>query len=269
MIPILLLLALGAASVAYVIVGMTRNDLWEIKTKRIVNERPNSRALRKRPPVGAVIKGHATQECSHSIRTNKYKKLTTFHAGNSNAETLLLRLDSSTKLEARSVLEAVKQLAVGHHRQTINITPLLVMGRDSLSLLKTYATLARLPFAQARAGFNIPSDFSVSTQTVSGRSFDYAVRAVKLMNAVLFVYACYSAAHFQQPEMLLIYVVSLASWITWSVVRYPYFSAVKKLSLLLLSPVSYVYFVHLALTSPFETPYHSRASNLTGAQAGP
>jgi len=253
MIPFILLFGLGTIVVLFVIVGMALDDIQDVKTKRAFKKHPHARKWRNRPQVDVVMGDNVSDGLLRSIRGNSYKKLR-IADGTSHSSNLRLTTTDDAQLGHTTVQESVKRLNANTKAQTVSFVPVIKMPVTTTKLFHTYTLLARLPFVSARSGFNIPSQFSVSKHDCEApQLFIVATMILKWSNIALFMYGCYAAAVLNQPELILLYACILAFWLTWSILRYPYFSFAQKITLLILSPASFIYFVFLAIASPFST----------------
>jgi hypothetical protein len=251
MIALVILFALGSIVTLFIIVGMTLYDIAEIRAKRLINKHPYSRKLRGRPIVHVVVNDVASDELLQSIRKNRYKKLAVTAGDSLPTDASVLTIDGSTALEPNSVIDAVHQMAVSGSQKTITITPIITLKYSVTSVFHTYHQLSRLPFASAKAGFGIASHSSLHRGIHRNQLYHIGAQLCKVINLILFMYACYSAANLNQPELLLIYLWAMSFWLAWSIIRYPYFSFIRKVGLLALSPVSFIYFVYLTIAAPF------------------
>lgn len=251
MLPLISLMTLGIIVTVYIVIGLTRSDLAEIRTKRLIKKHPNARKLRARPVVHVVINGHATEECLQSIRKNRYKKLVMTTEDSLPANSFVLSVDGSTRLEPNSILDAVQQITSDPRRKVVSIAPLITFTHSTLYLFRTYALLVRLPFNAASSGFNVGSRGSLTRGKNQHQVFNTVKQLFKLANLMVFIYASYAAANLNQPELILIYISAFSFWLIWSIMRYPYLSLLHKVWFLLLAPVSYVYFIYLTISAPF------------------
>lgn len=251
MIPFLVLFGLGTIVVLFIIIGMALDDIQDVKTKRAFKEHPHARKWRNRPQVDIVVNDTVSDELLGSIRRSSYKKLCIADATSDNSN-LRLTMTGNVRLARSTVQESVRRLNTNPTTQAVGFTPVVKMPSTTMELFRTYALLAHLPFISARSGFNIPSQFSLSKPgSEAPRAFAVSIAVLKWSNVALFIYGCYAAALLSQPELVLLYMCSLAFWLTWSILRYPYFSFAKKVALLILSPAAFVYFILLAIASPF------------------
>lgn len=252
MIPLVVVITIGILTIMFVIVGMARNDFQEIRTKQMMRRHPNARAMRSRPLVNIVISGTLTEASLKSIRTGRYKKHVVTQAAEVSNNALIYNLDGSSKLMPGSLLTAVQQLSINPKRKSVPITPLISFEESTVGIFRIYAKLASIPFTEARAGFGLTAIHTLSYATLHSR--DHLVKRATLiatsLNFIVIMYACYAAAMLHQPEIILIYTCALGFWLTWCVIRYPYFSFIQKIGLLVLMPVSFSYFMYVALAAP-------------------
>lgn len=260
MIPFILAFILSATTLLFVIVGMALDDIHDIKTKRAFKKHPYARKWRKRPQVDIVASDDVFDELLRSVHGSSYKKLRIVNETSQSSD-LQLVATGNVQLARNTVHEAVQRLNANPKLQTVSFTPVVEMPGTTMKLFRTYALLAHLPFVSARSGLNVPSQFSLSKRNYEpSRLFMIVTTVLKWGNVLLFVYGCYAAALLNQPELVLLYTCSLAFWLTWSILRYPYFSFAKKIALLILSPASFIYFVFLAIAAPFR-PLTQQASS--------
>lgn len=252
MLAYIILLVLGATALLFAIVGLTRHDLAMIRADRIIKKHPFARKIRARPTVYMLMQHTDEEEIQRKVAGSHYKKLTPITDTSELDDAYILRLTSTARLLPNTVVEAVKRLAVGG-RHTTALIPSIPIGTNTLGLFRTYATLARLPFESARAGFGITAANSLTHEAKQSTNpaFNIAAYALKCINTGLFAYGCYVAAVLQQPEIVLIYAAGLLFWLVWSILRYPYYSFGSKVKLITLAPTSFIYFIYLTVATPF------------------
>lgn len=252
MIPLIVLLILGAIIILYIVIGMGKNDLQEVRARQVMKKQPNARTMRSRPWVYIVISGTLTDVCLKSIKATRYKKSIITQINDVPNDTLAYHLDGTSELAPYATLTAVQQLASNPKQKAVAVTPIMSFEQSIIGIFHLYSKLARMPFAEAHAGFGRPAINTLSRNTTRSRSHlvELAILAIRLFNFFLFMYACYAAAALHQPELVLVYICALSFWLTWCIVRYPYFSLAQKTGLLALMPASFGYFMYLALAAP-------------------
>lgn len=257
MIPLLLLLSLGGLVLAAVIIGITAHDISVIKTERAIRKHPNARRLRKRPVVYVVIKGTPTEECLRSIRKSRYRKIIIVGDNSIPTDGLVLQIDNDTILEPSAIIDAVQHFNNDPSLRSIGIAPILQMTDSTKQFLRNYYKIANHPFDIIRTVFGVSSRTNTLyrqnrlRKSRSVRAYISVSWLAKVLNFSLFVYTLSAAALYEQPQLLLIYILSLTFWLTWTIGRYPHLAIHEKASYIFLSPASFIYFACRTLTAPF------------------
>lgn len=243
MLPYIALILLGGIILLFVLIGMARYDMANFRLKKIIVKTPYAKSLRARPTVYITTPG--------LVNKSHYKKLLTLPEKSPTPNVLLLHTNESLVLKPRVFIQAVQGLTTGIFK-AVALTPILTIRPTIPSLFHTYATLAQLPIDVARAGLGISPRIGLHKHgNKVTHHYERLALVAKIVNLIIFIYACYAASKLHQPELILMYIFALSFWLIWSILRYPYFSVAKKVQLLALAPITFVYFIYLVIIGPF------------------
>lgn len=258
-IALIALFIIGLTVIATVTVATMIDDIRSIRQQQAMKKHPHSRKWRERPTI-TVISTH--QWSAFPLQKKSYRKLVMNKSTTVPQNSLILNPNGSNAIEASSLMDGVQRFNNDQRLATIAITPKLSTPTNIWQLLEVYRIVAQLPFDTLRTLCDVSAKVGVSlsrSDTPSKHSFAYSASSfvMRLANLIVFIYACYAAAIHTQPELLLIYLTAFNFWLLWAFGRYRYFSFTKKCLYVLLSPVSYVYFVYLLIAAPIR-PVHSQ-----------
>jgi hypothetical protein len=243
------------AMVAFVIfISMTVYDMRLIRVHRKVLH------FRRQPYVSIVIDDMVTDASLKSVSSNDYRKYEIIFAGEPVQGDIVLELKHDAVLAHSAIRQAVQQLHDLPHCHFVEIKPVILSPDNLREFFHLYERVVMAPLISVRAQLDI-RPFSHSPWSVvryaalvyTWRSYAYqfVVWTLALANAFILLYLTYLGAVLNQPELLLLYIAAFALWTIVSLWDYPHFSTKEKILYTFLAPVSFGYFLIIALFEPF------------------
>ena len=236
---------------------MTTYDMRIIQANRRVLR------LRRQPLVSIVIDDMITDDSLKSISKRDYRKYEIVFAGEPVKGDMILILKPGTVLPPKAIRQSVQQLQSLKNSRFVEMKPMLVNPTNLLHLFRVYYSVATAPFISVRAQLNIRplthSKWSVMQWPHiidTWQTYAYYIGAwlLSLANTGMLLYFVYLSAWLSQPDLLLLYIGAFWLWLIVSIWDYPHFSIKQKLSYTALAPVSFIYFLFLAITVPLTIP---------------
>jgi hypothetical protein len=240
-----------------IFIFMTIYDMRVIRANRHVIH------FRRQPLVSIVVDDSVTDASLKSISSGDYRKYEIVFAGEPVRGDLVLYLRCGTILAPTEIRHAVQQLHNLSDCRFVEIRPALAKPDNLTQFFHLYRTIVMAPFISVRAQLDIrplaQSLWSVMQRTSLSKTWrTYAYQIVSwilsLANAAVVLYLVYLAAWLGQSDLLLLYITAFWLWIIVSAWDYPYLSIKQKVVYTLLAPVSFLYFLLLAIAAPLAMP---------------
>lgn len=255
-----LLAAIGcilAISALAIFIVMTIYDMRLIRANR------RTLHFRRQPFVAVIVDDTTSDESLRSIAQNDYRRCEIIFAGEPVKSDIVLELKRSALLAPTAIRHAVQQLHSMRGCEFVEIKPDLPMPDNLRQLFYFYTCAALAPFISVRAQLGIrPSPHSswpvlkksLLTNTWQTYAYRGAVWLAALVNAIILAYLIYMAVWLGLPELFLLYLSAFWLWLIVSIWDYPHLSLTEKLVYTALAPVSFGYFIVIALAAPAVAP---------------
>lgn len=240
-----------------IIVLIALQDIRALRTQR----RHHSIKRRSHPLVSVVVEENVSDECLASIQRNDYHHYEIVFLGERTRSKYILSLHGDTLLSPSSISNSIETLVHFPHWDHIEIKPVVPRPQNISALLRLYHLVALAPFISLRMAFNIPpcrrqlwptlQRCNMPARHVRAKLYHFVRWLIFIMNAGLITSILVTAVSAGQPLYLLTYLFALTIWLAVCLMEYPHFSYSQKITYILLSPVSFWYFLLYAFYAPF------------------
>lgn len=260
MISILIICGLVATIwLAFVVTGITYDDLRHIRLERALRHHPFARRWRQRPTVSVVLReGGGSDAARRSLKNGSYRKYMVVQNRNEPHDAITLFLDADTTLPKTAIIDAVHRFAHSPNLTSVEIPPVIPLPATVRQLFRHYRLIALAPLASARTGLHIAIGDTpfprLSRHAHTHGSVKYAYETFRLVVqacAIIALLGCLHAALvLYQSDFLLAYIGGFGLWLSWAIFRYPSLSLRARFFYFLAMPAALPYFTILTLSAP-------------------
>lgn len=211
---------------------------------------PYARKWRNRPAVTIIGGSPAQKHTYRKIRSGPHSLM--------HGETVAF-IPDEVIIGKSAISDAIKLFNGNTSMIAVECYPVIQQAQTIRELFATYRIFAASPFVAVRSGLGIisPSTLwpiiakhSPLTMGYVSTMYMFFSWTAKWVNAFVVLYSLYLALNAGYSGLFMTYIVGFSLWMSWAIVMYPELSIRYKISYLLLFPVSFIYFMYLALLAP-------------------